>query len=94
MGDKMPIDLGEVKDFMEVKLLFSEDIAYRVYDEFDICDIAESDDGILVTSRIPHDRWIYEFVLSCGNSVEVISPEKLKHEVIELAGNIIKKYDT
>jgi len=89
----MPIDSGEVQDFIEVKLLFSKDIAYRVYDEFDICDIMESDNSILVTSKIPHDGWIYGFVLSCGNGVEVISPEKLKHEVIEMAGSILKKYD-
>lgn len=65
-----------------VKLRFVPQIAHRVYDEFLLDDITKEDNGYLsVTTKLPIDFWIYHYLLSFGEDVEIIEPRSLIEEV-------------
>ena len=49
----------------KIALLFSKEIAYRIYDEFDETQIARQDNGdFLVSARLPVDQWLIGYLLS------------------------------
>lgn len=70
---------------ISLELVFASHAAYRVYDEFDEGSIDTADDGSLhVFTRLPEDNWLYSFLMSFGNDVEVLQPQ----HVIEKMRNI------
>lgn len=76
----------------EVLLSFSAEAAYQVYDEFDIGQITEQEDGrLLVAAPMPADEWLISFLLSFGNRVEVIEPVYLRSILAERAMEIYEK---
>ncbi len=67
-----------------LELEISKEMAYRVYDEFDINQIHEKENGnFIIKVEFPENEWVYSFILSFGEYVKVISPEYAK--------NIIKR---
>lgn len=57
--------------------------AYRVYDEFPEKSIEQQKDGhFLVSLSLPNTDWIYGYILSFGDTVEVIEPAFVKAEII------------
>ena len=78
---------------IHLKLLFSSDVTYRIYDEFDIDQIIKNDDDtFLVTLDLPHDAWLYSFLLSFGSTVQVIEPEYVKEILLDQIEEIKKLY--
>lgn len=76
-----------------VKLKFVPQIAHRVYDEFPPNDIAIEDNGYLtVTTKLPIDFWIYHYLLSFEEDVEIIEPISLKEEVQNFLKKMQKHY--
>jgi predicted DNA-binding transcriptional regulator YafY len=64
---------------IKTKLLFAAEAAYRVYDGFDEQDIQVNQDGSLtVNTELPHDQWLYGYLLSFGTSVQVMAPKVLE----------------
>lgn len=48
-----------------------------MYDEFDVSDILQGEDGVLlVDMHLPEDDWLYGLLLSFGTSVQVIEPPR------------------
>ena len=79
----------------QVILSFSGDMAYRVYDEFDNSQIRELENGSLRTvAPMPVDEWLIAFLLSFGDSVEIIEPAYLKDVLAERALKIYEKNKT
>ncbi|MDE6203679.1 MAG: YafY family transcriptional regulator [Lachnospiraceae bacterium] len=77
----------------QITLSFPKEIAYRVYDEFDIDQIQLQKDGSLVVSaQMPEDDWLTGFLLSFGTQVEIIEPLSLKNTVTEKVLEMYKKY--
>lgn len=76
----MTEDMGAI---MNIELQFPEEMAYRIYDIFDDQDIAKLDKGYRVTASVPENQWIYEFIMSFGDQVEIISPKRLRENIIE-----------
>lgn len=73
-------------------LSFPHEMAYRVYDEFDISQIEEQRDGCLrVTTQMPMDEWLIAFLLSFGYQVEVIEPAYLRAILAERALKIYQR---
>lgn len=73
-------------------LYFPHEMAYRVYDEFDISQIEEREDGGLrVNAQMPVDEWLIAFLLSFGHQVEVIEPIYLRAILAERALEIYQK---
>jgi predicted DNA-binding transcriptional regulator YafY len=80
---------------LEVKLYFEPYVAYRVYDEFNEQQIIKNADGSLIVSLcLPNDYWLYDYILSFGDAVEVIEPQEVRDEVTRQAGRIITKYSS
>lgn len=74
-------------------LNFPGEMAYRVYDEFDINQIQLQKDGSLtVSAHMPEDDWLIGFLLSFGTRVEIIEPLSLKKAVAEKVKEMYEKY--
>lgn len=80
------------KKYSEVTLLFSKEIAYRVYDEFDKTQIHYKKNGdLIVFAKMPIDAWIIGYLLSFGTQVEIMKPEYLRKSLAKQAQAIYKK---
>lgn len=78
---------------VSIKLRIAPQMAYRVYDEFEHNQIEKESDGCytaLVTW--PEDEWVYGFILSFGEYIEVLEPEFIRQGVCERALKITHKY--
>ncbi len=76
----------------QIVLLFSKEIAYRVYDEFDETEIEYQKNGDLVVhAEMPVDPWLIGYLLSFGAQVEIIEPTYLKNLLAAQAQEIYKK---
>lgn len=69
---------------VSVKLRFSQEAAFRVYDDFDDRLINQDSNGsLIVTIDMVTDEWLYGLVLSYGHYVEVLEPESLRNVIAE-----------
>ncbi len=80
------------QQYPKIVLLFSGEIAYRVYDEFDETQIERQKDGsFMVSANMPVDSWLIGYLLSFGPEVEILEPEYLKGILAEQAQKIYEK---
>lgn len=78
--------------YPRIKLLFSKEIAYRVYDEFDETQIEYQENGDFIAyAKMPVDAWLVGYLLSFGTQVEVIEPAYLKEVLAAQAQAIYEK---
>lgn len=83
---------NEQLDYPSVVLLFSKEIAYRVYDEFDETQITHQENGdFIVSAQMPVDAWLTGYLLSFGAQVEVIEPKCLREVLAKQALTIYEK---
>lgn len=76
-----------------LKMKFAPELAYRVYDEYDDCNIETLEDGsLMATATYPYDEWVIGHILSYGSAVELVEPEHLRHEIGKRAKMIAGKY--
>lgn len=68
-----------------VRLRFRSSALPRVLDEYDPATVTPTDDGYLVTLRVPLDPWLRGHLLSYGTDVEVLGPAHLRAEVAAAA---------
>lgn len=79
----------------QIVLLFSREIAYRVYDEFDETQIEYENNGDLIAyAKMPVDTWLIGYLLSFGTNVEVMEPKYLRTILAEQAQGIYEKNKT
>lgn len=75
-----------------IKLKFPGEMAYRVYDEFDVGQVERQENGELIVSvEMPDDGWIVGSLLSFGTKVEVMEPESLRKLLAERARAVYEK---
>lgn len=80
------------QDSDPIVLRFPRELAYRVYDEFDIKQVRQQENGdLLVTATMPQDAWLTGFLLSFGAQVEVVSPLYLRDVLAAQAREIYEK---
>ena len=78
---------------VDVTLHIMPNATYRVYDEFDERSIIKNKDGsLIVTMSVPNDYWIIDYLLSFGESLEVLAPQSIRDEVIRRAEEIKNVY--
>jgi predicted DNA-binding transcriptional regulator YafY len=53
----------------------------------------EPEERYVVSVDYPEDRWLYGFILSFGQDVEVLEPEHIRGKIKEIARNIGNIYD-
>lgn len=67
--------------------------AYRVVDEFKEENTLNQEDGsFLVTSSLPSGEWLYQYLLSYGDLLEVIEPASVRLEMKNRTTKMAKKY--
>lgn len=78
--------------YPQLVLLFSKEIAYRVYDEFDETQIEhQKNSDLIVRAEMPVDSWLTGYLLSFGAQVEIIEPTYLKERLAAQAQAIYEK---
>lgn len=90
-----PIDMDKSSSpaLVNLKLTFSADVAYRVYDEFDVKNVQKNEDGsFTVMIDLPNDFWLYGFLLSFGTTVQVVEPQSVKDSLLAQIETIKKLY--
>lgn len=83
----------KTQSWIEVCLKISAQGAYRVYDEFDENDIIKNkDDSFTITTSLPDNRWLIQYILSFGADIEVLAPQNIRHILRKELELIIRKY--
>lgn len=83
---------NDQQTYHPIILLFSKEIAYRVYDEFDGTEIEYQKNGdLIVHAKMPIDSWLIGYLLSFGTQVEIMEPKYLKNILAAQALEIYKK---
>jgi len=82
------------KLFITLKLRFSDKVLNRLYDDFEENFITKNDDGSIdVTVSWSEDEWVYGYILSFGNYVEVLEPAHIRDIITERMVAALKKYN-
>lgn len=78
---------------MKLKILPAK--AFRAYDEFAFEDIEKQEDGsVIVTSAMPRGEWVYSYLLSFGEGLEILEPVSLRKEIGEYLQKMQKQFKT
>jgi len=78
---------------LAIKLKIDREMTYRIYDEFDQDMIEKQNDGSLIVSITwPEDYWVYGYILSFGEHIEVLEPKSLRKAIKNKISKIGKKY--
>lgn len=76
-----------------LKLHIAPEMTFRVYDDYNDCEIEKQPDGsFIVTETIAERNWVYGYILSYGKYVEVLAPEHIRNIIKDEAQEILKKY--
>ncbi|WP_199900147.1 helix-turn-helix transcriptional regulator [Caldalkalibacillus mannanilyticus] len=98
--DREPSDniWKEVNDSYEQKIItlvlkVEAKMAYRLFDEFPLEDIEHHPDGsFIVRSNVPENEWIYGYIMSYGEHVEIVEPKQMREAITDLYTKALKKY--
>ncbi|MEK4750162.1 YafY family protein [Niallia sp. FSL W8-0177] len=84
---------GDYLEWADLVLKISSRASYRIYDEFEEKDISKEKDGyhIISTSHIKGE-WLYSYLLSYGNYLEVIEPTDIRKEIKRRIQQMINQY--
>ena len=92
-----PVEFPQEKKEMKVNyenviLRFPQRMAYRIYDEFEVDEIHQDDNGdFIICAPMPIDEWLIGYLLSFGSKVCIIEPKYLKKIVYNEAKKICKR---
>ena len=78
---------------ISVKLRFSPEAAFRVYDEFTDTVTKDPQGNLYVTANLP-EKTLYSYVLSFGDTVEILEPDALRRSMKEKLAHMAEKYRT
>lgn len=82
-----------IGEMLTLTLKFDSEMAYRLYDEFSSEDIEPNLDGrFTVRTVVPKSDWIYGYIMSFGEHVEVLEPQFVKNEIKNKYEKVLKKY--
>ena len=90
---EFPQEKKEIKvNYENVILRFPQEMAYRIYDEFEVDEINQDDNGdFIISATMPIDEWLIGYLLSFGSKVCIIEPKYLKKIVYNEAKKICKR---
>ncbi len=80
-------------DTIHLLIRFDKSIEDRVYDDFSES-ITESDEYLYVEVELPDDYTTYSYILSFGDSAEVLEPIEARNKLKTMINNMAKKYIT
>lgn len=93
---ELPKEQKEEKyNFMNIllELEISKEMAYRVYDEFENSEISKKENGnFIVKVEYPENEWVYGYILSFGEHIKVIAPNRAKNMIKDKLEKTLKNY--
>ena len=76
-----------------LELEISKEMAYRVYDEFENSEICKKENGnFIVKVEYPENEWVYGYILSFGEHIKVIAPNRAKNIIKDKLEKTLKNY--
>lgn len=87
-----PVVFDYQTEEIEVTILFSDDVKWRIIDSYGVENITVTDKGNLLTLTWTDKQSLFEWLLSFGTSAELLEPENLRKEFIATAEKIVEKY--
>lgn len=86
----------EIKtNYENVILRFPQNMAYRIYDEFEVDEIKQEDNGgFMVSATMPVDNWLISYLLSFRSNVRIIEPKYLKNIIRNEAKKVYEQNKT
>ena len=79
---------------VQLELRFSPSAASRLYDEYAAESILRNQDGsYTVRVTFPEDEWVYGHLLSFGDAVRVVAPERIGQELCVRARKVLRQYE-
>jgi len=92
LQDEMPLnDQAAEEHLEEIVLKIAPEMTYRVFDEFETAE-RQPDGSHIVKCRWSQDEWLYGFILSFDEYIEVLAPVSLRDVIKEKARRIQEKY--
>ena len=90
---EFPQEKKEMKvNYENVILRFPQRMTYRIYDEFEVDEIHQDDNGdFIICAPMPIDEWLIGYLLSFGSKVCIIEPKYLKKIVYNEAKKICEQ---
>jgi len=78
---------------IDIKLKIEPEMTYRIFDDFDENTIEKQPDGSFIVSVTwPEGYWVYGLILSYGEYIEVLEPERIREIIKNKASQIENKY--
>lgn len=79
---------------VEMKLKIAKRMAFRVFDELDNNSIVTDANGdFIVTMQYPDDsRWIFNYLMSYSDSLEVLEPKAIREQIKEKLKKVLQQY--
>lgn len=89
-SDKLRHTRGEIKATVK----FDISVKWRIIDEFGADFLKYNDSGDLVMDFTWSDKHsFFNYIMTFGDSAEIVSPQEYRQELAELAKNIYSKHD-
>jgi predicted DNA-binding transcriptional regulator YafY len=80
------------ENMVSLQLVFEKEMESIVTDWYGE-DVEKQEDGrLLVKTRLPEGNWLYGFILSFGNGVEVMDPPHIRKILGEISKGIYERY--
>lgn len=84
----------KAEHLISMKLKFSPEAAFRVYDEFTDCAAADRQGNLYVSVDLPDNGVLFSYLLSFGDSVEVLEPIDVREQMKEKLISMLHRYET
>ncbi|HWQ29411.1 MAG TPA: WYL domain-containing protein, partial [Negativicutes bacterium] len=83
---------NSAENMVTLRLVFEKEMDSIVTDWFGE-DVERLEGGkLLVSTSLPENNWLYGFILSFGNGVEVVEPVHIRKILAGIAGEIYARY--
>lgn len=82
-----------IPSLINLNITLSSYVKHRVYDEFDEKNIIKNEDGSFnVKIQIPEDEWLYNYLISFGEHIDIIKPSYLRDIIKNKLERTLKNY--
>lgn len=92
-GTPVPQATVSNEPLLPVKLKFSPEAAFRVYDEFTDAVETDAQGNLYVTVDLP-EKTMFSYLLSFGETVEILEPDALRRSMKQKLVHMMEKYKT
>ena len=83
-----------IENMINLRLKLKKEVLYRMFDDFNQDSLIDNKDGTYeISIEIPENEWLYGYILSFGNFVEVIEPEHIRNIILNKMKETIKMYE-